>query len=58
MPIQISGKSGVLAYFGTKIVGHIFQDMDLKLALPIIYIDIKGQTHLEVNWTKIDHYIL
>ena len=62
MPIQIRGKSGVLAYFGPKIrhFGHIFLDMDFKFVLPcfIISIDIKGQTKLEGNWTQIDHFSL
>ena len=29
--------------------------MDFKFVLPIIYINIEGQTQLEVNWTQIDH---
>ena len=45
------------AYFWLKIgySAHIFWDMDFKLNLPIIYINIKGKTQLEVNWTQIDH---
>ena len=60
MPIQSWGKSGVLAYFGPKIgyFGHIFWDVDSKFVLPVIYINIKGQTQLEVNWTQIDHFVL
>ena len=60
MPIQSWGKSGVLAYFAPKIghFGHIFLDMDFKFVLPIISIDIKGQTELEVNWTQIDYFSL
>ena len=51
IPIQSWGKSGVLAYFGLKIgyFGHIYWDMDFKFVLPIIYINIEGQTQLEVN---------
>ena len=30
--------------------------MDFKFVLPIIYINIKGKTQLEVNWTQIDHF--
>ena len=58
MPIQSWGKNGVLAYFGpnTSYFGHIVWDMDFKFVFPIISIDIKGQTKLEVNWTKIDHF--
>ena len=57
MPIQSWGKSGVLAYFVMKIgfFGHVFWDMDFKSVLPVIYINIKGKTQLEVNWTKIYH---
>ena len=60
MPVQSWGKSGVMAYFGLKIgyFGHISWYMDFKIVLPIIYIDIKEQTLLEVNWTQIDHFIL
>ena len=32
--------------------------MDFKFVLPIISIDIKGQTKLEVNWTQIEHFSL
>ena len=39
MLIQSYGKSGVLAYFG-----QIVWDMNFKFVLPIIYVDIKGQT--------------
>ena len=39
-----------------KNVAHIFWDMDFKFVLPIIYINIKGKTRLEVNWTQIDHF--
>ena len=35
--------------------GHIFWDMDFNIVLPIIYINIKDKTQLEVNWTQIDH---
>ena len=51
MPIQSWGKSGVLAYFGPKIghFKHIFWDAGFKFVLPVIYINIKGQTHLKVN---------
>ena len=44
MPIQIWGKSGVLAYFRLTIgyYGHIHWDMDFKFVLPLIYINIKG----------------
>ena len=53
MPIQSWSKNGVLAYFGPKIgfFGHIIWEMDFKFVLPIISIDIKEQTKLEVNWT-------
>ena len=58
MPIESWGKSGVLAYFWLKIdySGHIFWYMDFKFVLPIIYINSKGKTLLEVNWTQIDHF--
>ena len=58
MTIQSWGKSGVLAYFDVKIFnfGHIFWHMDFKFVLPIISIDIKGNTKLEVNWTQIDYF--
>ena len=54
LPIQGWGKSGILAYFGLKIgyFGHVFWNMDFKFVLPIIYIDVKEQTQLEVNWTE------
>ena len=60
MPIQSWGKSGVLAFFGPKIghFGQIFRDMDFNFVLPIMSIDIKGQTKLEVNWTQINHFSL
>ena len=60
MPIQSWGKSGILAYFGTKIgyFGHIFWDMDFKFVLPIMSIKIKGQTKLGFNWTEIGHFSL
>ena len=32
--------------------------MDFKFVLLIIYINIKGQTQLEVNWTQIDQFNL
>ena len=32
--------------------------VDFKFILLIIHINIKEQTHLEVNWTQIDHFIL
>ena len=55
MPIQSWGESGVLANFGLKIgyFGQIYWDMDFKFVLPIIYINSKGQTQEEVNWTQI-----
>ena len=58
-PNSKMGKSGVLAYFLLKIgcFGHIFWDMDVKLVLPLIYINIKEQTQLGVNWTQINHFI-
>ena len=58
MPIESRGKSGVLAYFGLKIgyFGYIFWDMDFKFVLPISYINSKGKTQLEVNWTQIYHF--
>ena len=31
-------------------------DMDFKFVLPIISIDIKEQTKLEVDWTQIDYF--
>ena len=54
------GESGVLVYFELKIgyFGHIVRDMDFKLVLPIIYINIKEHAYLEVNWNQIDHFIL
>ena len=60
MPIESWGKSGVLAYFWLKIgySVHIFWYMDFKFVLPIFYINFKGQTRLEVNLTKFDHFIL
>ena len=30
--------------------------MDFKFVLPLIYINIKGETQLEVYWTQIDHF--
>ena len=51
MPVERWGKSGVLAYFWLKI--GFFCDMDFKFVLPIIYINIKGQTQLKVNLTQI-----
>ena len=50
-PIQSWSKSGVTAYFWLKIghFGHIFWELDII---------IKRQPHLEVNQTKIDHFIL
>ena len=32
--------------------------MDFKFVLPIIHINIKEETQLEVNWTQIDYFIL
>ena len=60
MSIQSWGKSGVVAYFGPKIshFGHFSWGMDFKFVLPMISIDIKGQTKLEVNWTQIDPFSL
>ena len=48
MPYLSWGKGGFLVYFGPKI-SHF---------LPIIFIDIKGQTNLVVNWTQIDYFSL
>ena len=31
--------------------------MDLKFVLPLIYINVKGQTNLKVNQTQIGHLI-
>ena len=60
MPIESWGKSGILAYFWLKIgyFGHIFWYMDFKFVLPVIHINIKGQTQLEYNWTQIANFIL
>ena len=33
-------------------------ELDFKFVLPIIYINIKGQTQLEVNLTQIDQFSL
>ena len=30
--------------------------MDFKFVLPIIYINIKGEIQLEVNWSQINHF--
>ena len=58
MSIQNWGKSGILAYLWLKIshFGHIVWYMDFNFGLPLISIDIKGQTKLEVNWTRIDDF--
>ena len=58
IPIQSWGKRVVLAYFGLEIgyFDYILWDMDFKIVLPIIYINIKGKTQLEVYWTQIDHF--
>ena len=50
MPILRLGKIGILTYFAPKVghVGHIFGDMDFKFVLPVINIDIEGQTKLVV----------
>ena len=31
-------------------------DINVKYVLPIIYIDIRGQSKLEVYWTQFDHF--
>ena len=42
----------IIGYFG-----HIVQDMDFKFVLPIICINIAGQTNLKVNQTQFSHFI-
>ena len=56
-PFKVRQK-GVLAYFGLKIgyFGNIFWDMYFNFVLPIIYINIKGETQLEINWAQIDNF--
>ena len=46
--------------FGQKlaIMANFLYNMDFKFVLPIIHINIKVQTKLEVNWTQINHFIL
>ena len=59
MTINSLSKSGVLDHFGQIIgyFGHIVQDMDFKFVLPIICINIAGQTNLKVNQTQFSHFI-
>ena len=62
MPMQRWGKSGVKrpGLLGAEnwLFWPYFWRYGLQIFLTIIYINIKGQTQLEVNWTQIKHFVL